>query len=98
MTSLKSFAFLAFIASLFTRKNFAQAFSIFTVLGVVGTFAFLLPTDAHAIAALTTAIDTFKSEVVTLLGNILTAVIAIGSAAIVIFIANTALRWLRAAA
>jgi hypothetical protein len=98
MTSLKSFAFLAFIASLFTRKNFAQAFSIFTVLGLVGTLFLVAPEVSATPADVSTAVNSFQTDVVALLKNILTAVIAIGSAAIVIFIANTALRWLRAAA
>ncbi len=98
MTSLKSFAFLAFIASLFTRKNSAQAFSIFTVLGLVGTLFLVAPEVSASTADVAAAAAKFQTDVVTLLGNILAAVIAIGSAATVIFIANTALRWLRAAA
>lgn len=98
MTRLNLLVVQSFIAAMFSRLNVAQMFSFFAVIALVGMVSLTSPDAFATVADVKTKVDTFQADVVDLLGNILTAVIAIGSAAIVIFIANTALRWLRAAA
>lgn len=87
----------AFIASLFIRRNFARAFSFLTIFMVAGAF-FLVSSEVHAITAITAEVTKIQDDIVAVLGDMLSAVIAIGVAAIAVFIANTILRWLRVSA
>ncbi len=97
MTSLDLLVVQAFLASLFTRRNFVHFFSFLTVFMVSGGL-FLVSSEVHAISTITTELTKIQDDVVAVLGDMLGAVIAIGVAAIAVFIANTILRWLRVSA